>query len=109
VVAAECLKRLGCRVDIVANGREAVEAVKQLPYDLLFLDCHMPVMDGFDACRAIRLLEPPNQHLPIIAMTASALKWDREKCLEAGMDDYLPKPVRLNDLKGVIERWLPKG
>lgn len=109
MVAAECLKRLGCRVDIVANGREAVEAVRQLPYDLLFLDCHMPVMDGFDACRAIRLQERPNQHLPIIAMTASALKGDREKCLEAGMDDYLPKPVRLNDLRGAIERWLPRG
>jgi CheY-like chemotaxis protein len=107
MVAAETLKRLGCRVDIVGNGREAVEAVRHLPYDLLFLDCHMPEMDGFEACRTIRLQEAGGRRLPIIAMTASALKGDREKCLDAGMDDYLPKPVRMNDLRSVIERWLP--
>jgi signal transduction histidine kinase/ActR/RegA family two-component response regulator len=107
LVAAETLKRLGCRVDIVGNGQEAVAAVKHLPYDILFLDCHMPVMDGFEACRAIRAQEPKGKRLPIIAMTASALKGDREKCLQAGMDDYLPKPVRLNDLRSAIERWLP--
>ncbi|MDI1302078.1 MAG: ATP-binding protein [bacterium] len=107
MVAAETLKRLGCRVDIVGNGREAVEAVRHLPYDLLFLDCHMPEMDGFEACRAIRLQEAGGRRLPIIAMTASALKGDREKCLDAGMDDYLPKPVRMNDLRSAIERWLP--
>ncbi|MDP2227536.1 MAG: ATP-binding protein [Moraxellaceae bacterium] len=106
LVAAESLKRLGCRVDIVANGHEAVAAVRQLPYDLLLLDCHMPVMDGFEACRHIRAGEADGQHLPIIAMTASALKGDRERCLEAGMDDYLPKPVRPQDLRMAIERWL---
>ena len=107
LVAAEILKRLGCRVDIVGNGKEAVEAVKRLPYDIVFLDCHMPEMDGFEACRTIRLREKSTQHVPIIAMTASALKGDRERCLEAGMDDYLPKPVRMNDLRTAIERWLP--
>ncbi|MGH8491630.1 MAG: ATP-binding protein [Moraxellaceae bacterium] len=107
LVASEALKRLGYRVDIVANGSEAVNALRAQSYDLLFLDCHMPVMDGFEASRAIRAAEPAGRRMPIIAMTASALKGDREKCLEAGMDDYLPKPVRLNDLRAALERWLP--
>ena len=106
LVAAEILKRLGCRVDIVGNGKEAVEAVKRLPYDLIILDCHMPEMDGFDACRHIRAHEAQGRHVPIIAMTASALKGDRERCLEAGMDDYLPKPVRVNDLRAMVQRWM---
>jgi len=107
LVASEILKRLGYRVDIVGNGKEAVDAVKRLPYDIVFLDCHMPEMDGFEACRTIRSREQNSRHVPIIAMTASALKGDREKCLDAGMDDYLPKPVRMNDLRTAIERWLP--
>jgi signal transduction histidine kinase/ActR/RegA family two-component response regulator len=107
VVAAEMLLRLGCRADLVGNGREAVEALKKLPYDMVFLDCHMPEMDGFDACRAIRADEAGGRRVPVIAMTASALKGDREKCLAAGMDDYLPKPVRLADLGNVIRHWLP--
>jgi len=107
IVATEMLRRLGCRADVVGNGREAVEAMSRLPYDLVFLDCHMPEMDGFDACRAIREAEPPGQHTPVIAMTASALKGDRERCLAAGMDDYLPKPVRLADLSNAIQQWLP--
>jgi len=107
IVATEMLKRLGCRADVVGNGREAVEALKKLPYDLVFLDCHMPEMDGFDACRAIRAAEPSGQRVPVIAMTASALKGDRERCLDAGMDDYLPKPVRLADLSSAIHQWLP--
>lgn len=106
LVAAEILKRLGCRVDIVGNGKEAVDAVKRLPYDLIILDCHMPEMDGFDACRYIRAHEAQDRHVPIIAMTASALKGDRERCLEAGMDDYLPKPVRVNDLRAMVQRWM---
>ena len=106
LVAAEMLKRMGCRVDLVGNGREAVAAVRSLPYDLVFLDCDMPEMDGFDAVRAIRAGEPPGQRVPVIAMTASALKGDRERCIEAGMDDYLPKPVRLGDLRAAVERWL---
>lgn len=106
LVAAEILKRLGCRVDIVGNGKEAVEAVKRLPYDLIILDCHMPQMDGFDACRHIRAHETQDQRVPIVAMTASALKGDRERCIEAGMDDYLPKPVRVNDLRAMVQRWI---
>jgi signal transduction histidine kinase len=106
LVAVEMLKRLGCRADVVGNGREAVEAMGRLPYDLIFLDCHMPEMDGFEACRAIREAELPGRHIPIIAMTASALKGDREKCLEAGMDDYVPKPVRMADLATAVSHWL---
>jgi CheY-like chemotaxis protein len=105
LVAAEMLKRMGCRVDLVGNGKEAVDAIKGLPYDLIFLDCDMPEMDGFDACRAIRAGEADGQRIPIIAMTASALKGDRERCLAAGMDDYLPKPVRLSDLRATVDRW----
>ncbi len=106
LVAAEMLKRLGCRVDLVGNGQEAVDAVKRLPYDLVFLDCNMPVMDGLDAARAIRAMESGRRHVPLIAMTASALKGDREKCLASGMDGYLPKPVRLNDLRQTVQHWL---
>lgn len=106
VVATEMLKRFGCRVDVVANGLEAVEAVKRLPYDLVFMDCQMPEMDGFEACRVIRANEPPDGHVPIIAMTASALAGDREHCLEAGMDDYISKPVRMVALKTAMQRWM---
>jgi signal transduction histidine kinase/CheY-like chemotaxis protein len=106
-VAAALLKHLGCRTDVVGNGKEAVEAMRQLPYDLVLLDCHMPVMDGYSACRAIRANEAAGQHVPIIAMTANALAGDREKCLAAGMDDYLPKPMRMADIAGVLQRWQP--
>jgi CheY-like chemotaxis protein len=88
-------------VDVAGNGREAVEAFRRLPYDLVFMDCDMPVLNGFEATRAIRALEQQQEggpgskpHLPIIAFTASALAGDREKCLASGMDDFLPKPVR---------------
>lgn len=91
--------------DVVGNGKEAVEALLRLPYDLVFMDCHMPEMDGFEASPAIRTEEAGKRHVPIIAMTASALSGDRERCLEAGMDDYIPKPVRASDLAQVVKRW----
>lgn len=106
LVAMEMLKRLGCRVDVVGNGREALEAAGRLSYDLIFLDCYMPELDGFDACRAIRAREATGQHVPIIAMTASALKGDQERCLAAGMDDFVPKPFRPAELAAVIQRLL---
>jgi signal transduction histidine kinase/CheY-like chemotaxis protein len=112
VVASAMLKRLGVRADLVDNGLAAVEALAQEPYDLVLMDCRMPVMDGYEACRAIRRRESEGHHngsahVPIIAMTASAIQGDREHCLEVGMDDYLAKPVRLTDLSAVLERWLP--
>lgn len=87
------LEKLSYRVDVAANGKEAIEMWEKLPYDLVFMDCNMPEMDGYEATRAIRSLEGMNQHTPIIAMTASAMKEDHDRCLEAGMDDYLSKPV----------------
>lgn len=107
LVAVGMLKRLGCLADVVGNGKEAVEALRRLPYDLVFMDCHMPEMDGFEASRTIRAEEnDKNRHVPIVAMTASALSGDRERCLAAGMDDYLAKPVREAELALIVERWL---
>ncbi|MCC2638877.1 MAG: sensor signal transduction histidine kinase [Moraxellaceae bacterium] len=108
LMAVEMLKRLGCRADVVGNGEEAVQALQQLPYDLVLMDCEMPVLDGFEATRRLRRQETPGRRVPVIAMTASALKGDREKCLAAGMDDFLPKPVRLDDLRQKLGAWLGK-
>jgi PAS domain S-box-containing protein len=106
LMAAEMLKRLGCRADVVGNGEEAVRALQRLPYDLVLMDCEMPVLNGLEATRAIRAQEAAATRVPVIAMTASALKGDREKCLAAGMDDFLPKPVRLEDLRKKLGEWL---
>ncbi len=123
-VAGRMLEKLGCRVDVAANGREATEMLERLPYDLVFMDCQMPEMDGYEATAAIRAREASGAkrkasyedgfdtrhskvtHIPIVAMTANAMKGDRERCLEAGMDDYLSKPVRSEDLLGMLEKWV---
>lgn len=109
MVAARLLEKLGCRVDVAANGREAVEMVGLLPYDAIFMDCQMPEMDGFEATQEIRRRESSSVHRPIIAMTANAMRGDRERCLEAGMDDYVSKPIRKADLTEALERHLPKN
>ena len=93
--------------DSAWNGREAVEKVEAERYDLIFMDCQMPEMDGFDATRAIRRLEGEARRTPIIAMTANAMTGDRERCLDAGMDDYLSKPVRPEDVRDMISKHLP--
>ncbi|MDF3031184.1 MAG: BaeS [Moraxellaceae bacterium] len=103
LMATEMLKRLGCVVETVGNGQEAVDAVQRLAFDLVLMDCDMPVMDGYEAARTIRRAEPAGQHLPIVAMTAAALPGDRERCFAAGMDDYLAKPVRVADLRRLLE------
>jgi two-component system sensor histidine kinase/response regulator len=107
------LKRIGCRVMLVENGQQAVDAAADGEFDLVFMDCQMPVMDGFTAARTIRGGESGEKsgegkgcHLPIVALTANALAGDRELCLAAGMDDYLSKPFELDQLQAVIERWL---
>jgi signal transduction histidine kinase/CheY-like chemotaxis protein/HPt (histidine-containing phosphotransfer) domain-containing protein len=105
-VAAQSLKRLGYRVDIAVNGREAIEAVTRCCYDAVFMDCQMPVMDGYQATRSIRALLAPARNTPIIAMTAGAMVGDREKCLAAGMDDYLAKPVQWDLVADVLVRWI---
>ncbi|MGZ8796113.1 MAG: response regulator [Thermoanaerobaculia bacterium] len=106
-LAVRQLKRLGIVAEAVANGVEAVDAVKRIPYDLVLMDCQMPDMDGFEATRLIRRYEEGRRHTPVIALTANALQGDRERCLDAGMDDYLAKPVSETDLARTLERWLP--
>jgi two-component system sensor histidine kinase/response regulator len=104
-VVLQMLEKMGCRADVAANGREAVAAVEHIPYDLVFMDCEMPVMDGFEAAAEIRRREGARRHTVIIAMTANALEGDRQRCLSAGMDDYLSKPVRSRDFVEAFQTW----
>ncbi len=129
-VSVRLLERMGVQADVVPDGKQAVEAVKQHAYDLVFMDLQMPVMDGWDATIAIRRLEtngeiasrpvPAEQeekakegagrrHLPVIALTASMTDADRERCLGAGLDEYVTKPLLLDGLRAVLERWIPEA
>jgi signal transduction histidine kinase/CheY-like chemotaxis protein len=136
-VTRSMLRTLGCEVEVVASGREALDALSRTVYDLVLMDCHMPELDGFETTKAIRAQEavqnaergtrnaehnltpsavrrPPSavsqmSHLPIIALTASAMSGDRERCLAAGMDDYLSKPFTQDQLSRVLQRWLRPG
>jgi PAS domain S-box-containing protein len=105
-VAMAILKKLGLTPDLACNGLEACAAAQAKPFDLILMDCQMPEMDGFEATRRIREQEGPRR-VPILAMTANAMAGDRERCLEAGMDDYLAKPIAILDLKEALLRWLP--
>ena len=107
-VVVRLLEKLGCRIDVAANGHEAIAMLAQMSYDLVLMDCQMPEMDGFAATMAIRQREAgSDQHIPIIAMTANALQGDRERCLEAGMDDYISKPVKPEALAVMLRKWAP--
>ncbi len=107
-VAVRILENLGCRVDVVSNGREAIDAARHFPYDCLFLDCQMPEMNGYQATAAIRTHErQTGLHMPIVAITANAMQGDREKCLAAVMDDYVSKPIRAEALKAMVQKWTP--
>ena len=106
LVAVKHLEKLGIEAELVSDGEKAVRALRAADYDIVFMDCQMPVMDGYEATRVIREAEAKTQrHTPIVAMTANAMPGDMEKCLEAGMDDYLSKPVKQADLQKKIEEW----
>lgn len=109
-VALGILKKLGLSADAVANGAEAIQALRTIPYDLVLMDVQMPEMDGMEAARVIRDTKSTvlNHDIPIIAMTAHAMHGDREKCLEAGMNDYIAKPVTPRALADALLEWLPK-
>ncbi len=109
-VATSMLNAMQCSVDVVSNGQEAVEIVRRQTFDLILMDCEMPVLDGYAATREIRRWEsdvPDHEHLPIVALTAHALPEDRARCLNVGMDDYLSKPFSMNDLRAMLTRWMP--
>ena len=110
-VALSILKHLGLRADAVANGADALEALATHSYDLVLMDVQMPVMDGIEATRKIRSAElaAGKPRLPVIAMTANAMLGDRNKCLEAGMDDYLSKPVPPQIFATALDKWLPRS
>jgi CheY-like chemotaxis protein len=109
VVARTILERLSCHVTMAANGLEALDAMKQRRFDLVLMDCQMPEMDGYTATAILREREAQLAvpRTPVIALTANALQGDRERCLAAGMDDYLSKPFRREALSAVLARWLP--
>ena len=105
-VVIKQLEKIGFKADAVANGAEALAATARVAYDLVLMDCQMPEMDGFAATREIRRREGEfNMHTPIVALTANALEGDRDRCLAAGMDDYLSKPIKIEQLRAVLERW----
>jgi two-component system sensor histidine kinase/response regulator len=108
-VAQRMLERMGCSVDVAKNGCEAVEKFSSGAYDAVMMDCQMPVMDGFEATREIRRHQGPGSHCPIIAMTAGAMEGDRERCLGAGMDDYVAKPVVKSELVRALKGHLPES
>jgi CheY-like chemotaxis protein len=118
-VAVGMLESLGCKADVVKNGKEVLDALIRSSYDIVFMDCQMPEMDGFEATRIARELEkeskirvgkdgPKDRRLIIVALTADALAGVREQCLAAGMDDYLPKPFTKEQLRSLLAAWLPK-
>lgn len=105
-VAKKIIEKFNCRVELAANGLEAVDLVKRLPFDIIFMDMQMPEMDGLEATRAIRQLQDSEKaSLPIIAMTANAMDRDRELCLEAGMNEFISKPVNPEKIRATIETW----
>jgi len=106
LIAQKQLELLGFEVDVADNGLEALAAIDRRRYDLVLMDCQMPRLDGYEATRRLRR-HHNGRDLPVIAVTAHAIEGDREKCLAAGMDDYLAKPIRVENLSAMLGRWLP--
>ena len=106
-VALRQLAKLGLQADAVSNGAEVLEALSRIPYDIILMDCQMPEMDGYEATRALRK-HPRFHDIHIVAMTANAMQGDREKCLAAGMNDYISKPTRLPDLQLIFQEFTTK-
>jgi CheY-like chemotaxis protein len=106
LVAVRVLERCGFRAHVVNDGREALQALSTQRYDAVLMDCQMPDIDGYEATKELRRREGGDRHTPVIAMTAHAMTGDRERCLEAGMDDYIAKPVRAQTLNDVLRRWI---
>jgi two-component system sensor histidine kinase/response regulator len=109
LVASSMVSRLGFEADVVTNGEQALTRTTEVSYSAVLMDCHMPVMDGFEATKAIRARAGQGASVPIIAMTAGAMKEDRERCLAAGMDAYLTKPVDIDELGKALNRWVPEA
>jgi two-component system, sensor histidine kinase and response regulator len=109
IVTLHQLRKLGCKIEIASNGLEALAAWQHGAHDMIFMDCQMPEMDGFEVTRKIRALEKERSltPIPIVAMTASAMEGDREACLQAGMDDYISKPVKIEEIKKLLQRNFP--
>ncbi|TQV73819.1 response regulator [Aliikangiella marina] len=105
-VASLFIAKLGFEADIAENGSVAVEKASESQYDLILMDCQMPIMDGFEACRQIRAENGPNQNIPIVALTANVIAGIDEECQEAGMNDVLNKPVQLDNMQAMLEKWL---
>ena len=99
------LQKLGYEADLVENGKDAVLAIQNNEYSLVLMDCQMPEMDGYEATRQIRKLTGAGNRIPVVALTANAMMGDREKCLEAGMDAYMAKPVRMDVLAQTLGHW----
>jgi PAS domain S-box-containing protein len=107
IVAARSLERCGCRVDVVSDGRAALNAIAEKRYDVVLMDCQMPELDGYETTAELRRREGDGERTPVIAMTAQAMDGDRERCLEAGMDDFISKPIRHANLAATLRRWIP--
>lgn len=110
IVVRGLLNMFGLTVDVAGNGTEAVEKVTSEHYDFIFMDCQMPVMDGYEATKCIRHLEnsATPSDVPIVALSANTMKGDEDMCLEAGMNDHLSKPISQDKLKAILEKWLPE-
>jgi CheY-like chemotaxis protein len=105
-VALRMLEKLGVRADVASNGHEAIQMFQSIPYDIIFMDCQMPEMNGYEAATEVRRLEGPHRRIPIIAMTAEATEDSRDNCIRVGMDDFVAKPVKLDDLVAALEKHL---